>query len=198
MVAVTRSLPPAPPVQRPRVLMVGTAFTVAAATMALLALLAIYLTERSAVLAVGDTWLPDGVVIPLSQPNIMMATLLMGVISVQWAVYAIARDDRVNAYLALGLTLVFGIMVVVMTSYLYSIMGLDVAANPQSVLIYAVTGGHLVFLIATMVFLALMAIRALGGQFTSRQHDGISAAALAWHVQTAVFFVIWLAIYITK
>jgi cytochrome c oxidase subunit 3 len=198
MAAVTRSLPPAPPVQRPRVLMVGTAFTAAAAAMALLTMLAVYLAERAEVLAVGDTWLPDGVTIPLTQPNIMMGTLLMGVISIQWAVYAIARDDRVNAYLALGLTFVFGIMVVVMTSYLYSLMGLDVAANPQSVLIYSITAGHLVFLIATMVFLALMSIRALGGQFTSRQHDGVSAAALAWDVQTAVFFVIWLAIYITK
>ena len=198
MATVTRSLPPAPPVQRPRVLMVGTAFTVAAAAMALLALMAIYLAERADVLATGDTWLPEGVSIPLDQPNIMLATLLMGVISVQWAVYAIARDDRVNAYLALALTFIFGIMVVVMTTYLYTLMGLDVAANPQSVLIYSITAGHLIFLIATMVFLALMSIRALGGQFTSRQHDGISAAALAWDVQTAVFFVIWLAIYITK
>ena len=198
MATVTRSLPPAPPVQRPRVLMVGTAFTVAAAAMALMALMAIYLAERADVLATGDTWLPEGVSIPLDQPNIMLATLLMGVISVQWAVYAIARDDRVNAYLALGLTFIFGIMVVVMTTYLYTLMGLDVAANPQSVLIYSITAGHLIFLIGTMVFLALMSIRALGGQFTSRQHDGISAAALAWDVQTAVFFVIWLAIYITK
>jgi hypothetical protein len=43
-----------------------------------------------------------------------------------------------------------------------------------------------------------MSFRALGGQYTSRQHDGISAAALAWHAQVAIFFVIWLAIYITK
>jgi cytochrome c oxidase subunit 3 len=198
MAAATHALPPAPPVQRPRVLMVGTAFACAAGVMVLLAMLGMYLTQRGAVLAAGDTWLPDGVTIPLTQPNIMMATLLMGVVSVQWAVYAIARDDRVNAYLALGLTLVFGVMVVVMTTYLYSLMGLEVAASPQGVLIYAITGGHLAFLVAAMVFLALMSFRALAGQYTSRQHDGVSAAALAWHAQTAIFFVIWLAIYITK
>lgn len=198
MATATRSLPPAPPVQRPRVLIVGTAFVVAGALMTILTLLAIYLAERASVIALGDTWLPKEVTIPLDQPNIMLATLLMSVVSVQWAVYAIARDDRVNAYLALGLTLLFGFMVVVMTFYLYSLMGLDVAANPQSVLIYAVTGGHLVFLVGAMVYLGLMSIRALGGQFTSRQHDGISAAALAWHAQVAIFFVIWLAVYVTK
>jgi cytochrome c oxidase subunit 3 len=171
---------------------------VAGTLMALLALIAIYLAERSAVIALGDTWLPEGVTIPLDQPNIMLATLLMSVVSVQWAVYAIARDDRVNAYLALGLTLLFGFMVVVMTVYLYSLMGLDVAANPQSVLIYAITGSHLAFLLGAMIYLGLTSFRALGGQFTSRQHDGISAAALAWHAQVAIFFVIWLAVYITK
>lgn len=188
----------APPVTRPRVLMVGTAFATAAAVMVFLGLLGVYLAERSAVVTAGDTWLPQGVTIPLDQPNIMLATLLMGCLSVQWAVFAIARDDRVNAYLALGLTLLFGFMVVVMTAYLYSLMKLDVAATPQAVLIYTITAGHIAFLLASMTYLSLMAIRALGGQFTSRQHDGISAAALTWYAQTAVFFVIWLAIYITK
>lgn len=198
MAAATHALPPAPPLQRPRVLMVGTAFASAAAIMVLLGMIGVYLTQRGAVLAAGDTWLPEGVTIPLSQPNIMMATLLMGSVAVQWAVYAIARDDRINAYMALGLTLLFGVMVIVMTTYLYSLMELDVAGSPQGVLLYAITGGHLAFLIGTMVFLALMSFRALAGQFTSRQHDGVSAAALAWHAQVAIFFVIWLAIYITK
>lgn len=198
MATATRSLPLAPPVQRPRVLIVGTAFAVVGVLMAFLALIAIYLAERSAVISAGDTWLPEGVTIPLDQPNIMLGSLLMSVVTVQWAVYAIARNDRVNAYLALGLTLLFGFMVVVMTVYLYSLMGLDVAANPQSVLVYTITGGHLAFLTGSMIYLGLMSFRALGGQFTSRQHDGISAAALAWDAQVAIFFVIWLAVYITK
>jgi cytochrome c oxidase subunit 3 len=127
-----------------------------------------------------------------------MFTLLMGAVTVQWAVYAIARDDRINAYLALGLTLVFGFMFIVTQSYLWSIMELDITGSPQAVLLYTVGGAHLAFLVGTMAFLVLMSIRALGGQFTSRQHDGISSAALSWHVMTAVYFVIWIAVYITK
>jgi heme/copper-type cytochrome/quinol oxidase subunit 3 len=49
-----------------------------------------------------------------------------------------------------------------------------------------------------MVFLMLMAYRALGGQFTSRQHDGLSAAALYWHTMVGMFFLIWLGLYVTK
>jgi cytochrome c oxidase subunit 3 len=186
------------PTQRPRVLVIGTMFVLAAIVMVFAALIGIYLAMRSGVVSTGGTWLPEGVTIPLTQPNTNMFTLVMGAVTAQWAVYAIARDDRINAYLALGLTLVFGFMFIVTQSYLWSIMELDITGSPQAVLLYTVGGAHLAFLVGTMAFLVLMAIRALGGQFTSRQHDGISSAALSWHVMTAVYFVIWIAVYITK
>jgi cytochrome c oxidase subunit 3 len=85
-----------------------------------------------------------------------------------------------------------------MTSYLYSLMGLDVSGNIQSVLILTITGGHLVMLVVAMAFVALMAFRALAGSFTSRQHDGIIAAALFWYAMVAVYFLIWISIYVTK
>ena len=197
MATASHALTGAPP-QRPRVLMVGTMFTVAAVVMVFTGLIGIYLAMRAGVVATGDTWLPEGIDIPLSQPTMNIFNLLMGAVTVQWAVYAIARDDRVNSYLALGLTFVFGLMFIVTQSYLWSLMELDITGSPQAVLIYTIGGAHLAFLVGTMVFLVLMAIRALGGQFTSRQHDGISSAALTWHAMTAVYFVIWIAVYITK
>ena len=116
----------------------------------------------------------------------------------QWAVVAIAKDDRVNAYLALGVTLVFGFAVIAMTTYLWSLMKLDITASVQGVLIYTITGGHIIMLIVAMIFVGLMAFRALGGQFTSRQHDGISSAAMFWYATVAVYALIWIAIYVTK
>jgi cytochrome c oxidase subunit 3 len=53
-------------------------------------------------------------------------------------------------------------------------------------------------LVLAMLFVALMALRALGGQFTARQHDGITAAAVYWHAMVAVFALIWISIYVTK
>ena len=34
----------------------------------------------------------------------------------QWAVSAVANDDRVNSYLAIGVTLVFGFAIIVRTT----------------------------------------------------------------------------------
>lgn len=191
-------LPPAPPVQRPRVLMVATAFVSAGVVMAFIALLGIYLNERAAVIATGSKWLPEGSTIPLQQPNTIFITLIMSVISMAWAANAISKNDRVNAYLALGLTLMLGLASIVMTTYLWTLMELDIASGAQGVLIYTITGAHIVMLVLAMIYTALMSLRALGGQFNSREHDGISAAALFWYAMVAVYALIWIIIYVTK
>ena len=196
--AVTHALPPAPPVQRPRVLVVGAAFASAASLMVFIGLIGIYVAQRADTVAAGDSWLPKGTTIPLQQPTTMLFTLLLSVVTMQWAVSAVAHDDRVNSYLALGITLVFGFATVVMTTYLWGLMGADVSANIQSVLIYTITGAHVLMLVIAMVFVALMAFRALAGGFNARQHDGITAAAIFWYATVAVYFLIWITIYVTK
>ena len=191
-------LPPAPAVQRPRVLVVGTAFAAAASFMVFIGLIGIYLAARVDVVGSGAAWLPEGATIPLQQPNTMFITLIMSVFTMQWAVAAIAKNDRVNAYLAMGLTLMLGIATIVMTTYLWYLMELDIASGIQGVLIYTITGAHIVMLVLAMIFVALMGLRALGGQFTARQHDGITAAAVFWHAMVAVYALIWISIYVTK
>ena len=188
----------AAPVQRPRVLVVGTAFLSAATFLLFTALVGVYLLERSSVLDSGAKWLPQGSTIPLQQPNTMFITLLLSVVTMQWTVHAIERNDRVNAYLALGMTFLFGVATITMTTYLWHLMELDIASGPQGVLIYTITGAHIAMLVVAMVFLALMAFRALAGQFNALQHDGLTAAALFWYTMVAVYALIWIVIYVTK
>ena len=192
------ALPAAPPVKRPRVLVVGTAFASAAAIMTFVGLIGIYLTQRASIIGAGDTWIPKGSTIPLQQPTTMLFTLLMSAVTMQWAVYAIANNDRINAYLALAMTIFFGFSTVVMTWYLYSLIKFDISANSQSVLVYTITGLHLMLLVVAMLFIALMSIRALAGSFDARQHDGITAAAVFWYAMVLVYVLIWITIYVTK
>jgi len=189
------SLAPPPALRRPRVLVVGTTFASVAAVMLFVGLVGTYLLTRSASLAATGEWLPSGSSIPLTQPHVMLAGLLMSSITIQWAVSAVANDDRQNTYLALGLTTVFGIAYLNMTAYLYSVMELEIAASEAAVLIYAISGAHVAMAVVAMFFVAFMAFRALAGQYTSRQHDGISAAALFWHVMVGVYALIWLTVY---
>ena len=196
--AVAHAVPTPPPLQRPRVLLIGTAFAAAGVLTFFAVLLGIYLTRRAELISAGDAWLPNDVTIPLQQPTMMLFTLVASCVTIQWAVYAVARDDRRNTYLALGISLIFGVAFINMASYLYTLMGLDITANQQAVLIYTISIAHIIMLVGAMIYIGLMAVRALGGQETSRQHDGVSAAALFWYANVLVYFIIWLAIYVTK
>jgi cytochrome c oxidase subunit 3 len=193
----THALPAAPPVKRPRRTSVATAFVAAGSVMVFAAMLGLYLQARSGVLAEGGEWLA-GVNIPLTPPNVMMATLAMSVVTVQWAHYAIVRNDRVNAYVALGLTLLFGVAFINSQAYMYSVMELGIRDSVPAMFVYAITGAHLAMVGGAMAFVGVAAFRALGGQFSPTQHDAVSAAALYWYVTVGVYAFIWIAIYIHK
>jgi heme/copper-type cytochrome/quinol oxidase subunit 3 len=188
---------PAPVLPRPRTILVGTAFATGAVLLFFAGLFGLYLHYRHDVLASGGVWIPKGT-ISLVPGGMMMTTMVMSAVTMQWAVYAIARDDRPRAYLALALTGLFGAAVINQTVFLYKQMHLVVHDTLPALFIYVITGAHLVMLVAAIVFVALMAFRALAGQFSSRQADGIAAAALFWHATVVVYAVIYYAIYITK
>src|SRR3546814_7517533 len=89
--------------------------------------------------------------------------------------------------MALGITLLLGVAFVNSTVYLYQqlLMGFD--TENISPLLYAVTGAHLVMVVGGLLFAAVMAFQALGGQLTGRDAEGMSAAALYWYVTVAVY-----------
>ena len=192
MADATLALPAATQPRR-RELLFGTAFATGGVVMVLVTLLGAYLAARN---AGGVDWLANNK-IPLTQPNMQMLTMVMSVFTMQWAVHSIARDDRPHAYLALGVTLVLGAAFVNQTTFLFKQAGVTMA-QPEGPLFYAVTGTHFAMVIAGLIFIVLMGFRALGGQFSSRQPDGISAAAVYWYACVATYALVWVAVYIMK
>lgn len=185
------------PAERPRVVSVSTALMAGGIAMFFAALLGTYWQFRSDAAASGTEWIAEGT-IPLTGPNMMMATLVMSAVTMQWAFYAIARNDRVNAYVALGLTIVLGIAVANSQFFLYGQMGLGIADSIQAVLIYAISGSFLALLGVAMIYLLIMAFRTLGGLYGPHQHGGIAGATILWYLTIAVYTVIWYGVYISK
>ncbi len=189
--------PPAPP-QRPRTLLVGTAITACTIGFAIFCMVGLYLARRSDVLNTGQKWLPKGSVIPLPQPNMMFVTLLISCVTLAWGAYALRRDDRQNAYVALGLTTLLAFAYVVQATYLFSISGVTVDAPlGQGVLFWAISGTHLAMVIGGMVFMLLVTLRALFGGYRQLP-EGVTAAAIYWSITVGVYAVVWYAVYITK
>lgn len=192
------ALPPVAPPARPRVLLVGTALAAGATFMAFAGLIGFYLAQRALVLADGGgPWLPEGTNIPLTPGNIAMATMLLSGVTMWWAVDAVGRNDRQLAYLALGLTIMFGVAVINATTFLFTQAGLAVDTLP-GLLIYTITGAHIAMIVVGLLYAAVMTFRTLGGEYHGRDREGLVAAALFWYATIAVYAAIWYAIFITK
>jgi heme/copper-type cytochrome/quinol oxidase subunit 3 len=193
---------PAPaPRARPRLVLIGTALAIAALAAVFVGLYAIYFSMRSAAIGAGDEWIVGGAgTIPLAPASVMFVTLVMSSITVHWAVWAIGRDDRHNTYLALGLTLVLSAAFLNQASFLYDAMGWEIAGDlaPQAVLIYAITGLQILMLVVAMIYIALMAFRAMAGGYSARDSEGLVAASLFWHAAVVAYAVVWTAIYQIK
>lgn len=189
---------PAPPPLRPRVVLLGAALGGLSGAMAIFTMVGIYLARRADVLNTGEPWLPAGSKMPLPQPNMMFFTLLLSMVTLCWAAYALRRSDRENAYVALGLTALLMVAYIVLASYFFSITKIPVRASEgQGVLIWAISGTHLLMVLIGLALLVLMTFRALSGQYR-RIPDGITAVGVYWAITIGAFAVIWYAIYVTK
>lgn len=188
--AIVTALHTAP---RRRELLFGTAFVTSGLVMLMLTLVGAYTAARN---ATGANWLATNV-IPLTQPNMQMAGLVLSVLTIHWAVYAINNDDRTSTYVGLGATLLLGAAFINQTIFLWKLVGIT-GDQLEGPLFYAVTGTHVAMVLAAMLFVLFVAFRALGGQYSSRNPDGIAAAAVLWDAAVAVYAVIWIAVYVMK
>lgn len=194
---VPADAPPAEPA-RPRLVLIGTSLTIVALAMLFAGMLGAYALQRG---EFGEGWIPDGAgTIPLTPASMMLVTLAMSSITVQWVVWAISHDDRLNLYISSALTVILAAAFLNQAWFLYDAMGWEVAGEHavQAVLIYAISGTQILMLVVAIAFLVLMAFRALAGQYSARDHEGLTSAALFWHAAVVAYAVIWAAIYNIK
>jgi cytochrome c oxidase subunit III len=191
------ALPAAPAPARPRMLLVATALTCAAAGMLFAGMLAVWIALRDAAGGTSAAWLPKGIVLPGVAANMMLIIMAGASVTVQWAVYAMAHDDRRDTVVAAALVVIFGVAVFNAQAYIYQQAGVGVNSR-YGALFFSVTGAFLVALVAGMIMAVIVVFRSLGGRYTSKRHEGISALALYWHFLTAVFAAVWFVVYVIK
>lgn len=146
----------------------------------------------------GSGWLPAGVTLPLTPGGMAAFTLVLSLGTAVWAAWAARNRINSQTYGALGLTMLLGIAYVNQIISLYRQMGLVIGEQYQAVLIYGVTGAHLMMTVAGLIYFAFMTLRALGGQMTGRDSEALNAAAMFWFVTVGIYFVIWITVFVLK
>lgn len=135
-------------------------------------------------------------------PAIFIVSTILVVLSsftMQWAHYATKRDELSRLKIALGLTILLGLGFLVSQWEAWSYLVVSqrthfggVDANPSGSFLYVLTGWHMVHIISSVLFVAIVLRKAFNYQVHSRAMVMIGNAALYWHFLTAL----WLYLYL--
>jgi heme/copper-type cytochrome/quinol oxidase subunit 3 len=184
-------LPPAPEPRRRTTMVVGAVFAVAAGIMLLAGVHASYFAARELATQGGQPWVPDDVQLPNVPLLMAYGSLLLSMFTAQWSLAAIKMGERRQMYIAIGVTLVFGIMFVNGLTFAWSAMELAMGDSVYANSVFLVSGTHLLMVVAAMVVLVVVGFRALGGQYSSRNTEFVTAGVLLWHAAALAGVVVW-------
>nr|MDQ3573867.1 cytochrome c oxidase subunit 3 [Actinomycetota bacterium] len=164
-----KALPPAGGEQPRSLLTMGVLLLAASGTMFFGTLLAAYLHLRN----VTDGWPPEGVSLDLYLGNLLIITMVLSAVTVEWACYALRRDERRQASAALGITLGLGVAFLNLLVYSADQAPFDAASHPYGLVVTA-----LVILLGMAVgigvaFVTLTLLRVSGRQISPAEPSQI-------------------------
>jgi heme/copper-type cytochrome/quinol oxidase subunit 3 len=164
-------------------------------------LLGAYLNARQVAGGTTAKWLPAGTIMPGIATNVLLLVMIFAVIMASWAVYAVRRGSRTDAYIALGLTALFGLAALNAQVYIWRQMKIGIL-KPKSetfaLFFYSVTGTLFAVVLTGVIFAGVMAFRTAGGRSTPKDAEALSAHTLYWYFLTAATVAVWAVVYVNK
>ena len=201
--AVDRVLPAGPTTAARHPLFIATGSVVAAGTMLMFGMLAVWFKFRDASpLRAGKggkmihDWLPADLKIPEVATNTLAITMVIAAIMGQWAVYSATRKDSQHTTLALFITGLIGIAAINAQVAIYKQMEAALADGAYQTMFYAITGTMLLLICTGVAFSFVAAFRVLGGRVADRAV--VTAHSLYWYFLTATFIALWFVVYVQK
>ena len=189
--------------RRHRTVVIGAVLATATAVMFFAGLVGIYVSIRQnneflVENGLGGTlWFPEGAV-QIAPGTMMLFTTWIGAATMTWAIQAVQNDDRRHLYVAIGLTILMGAAVINQMVFAIGDFGLPVDRSVPALLLYTLYGAFIAFQGSAIAFLVLILFRVLGGQYDSRNADGVQAAAIYWYATVIMYAVVWYLLTITK
>jgi cytochrome c oxidase subunit III len=147
--------------------------------------------------AIGGIWPPANIetMEAFHLPLMMTLILLLSGTTVTWAHHAIVEGDRRTATVALGLTVILGVLFSFFQVYEYSHAHFGFKDGIYPSTFYMATGFHGFHVVIGTIFLAVCWFRVRAGHFTPQSHFGFEAAAWYWHFVDVVWLFLFVSIY---
>jgi len=198
-----RSTPAVAPRAPRHVYLVGTGAVVAAGTMLVYAMLAVWFQFRDAApLRSGPDgkqirdWLPAAIPIPEVVTNTMMVTMVATCLMAQWGFYAARRGDSRHAGLALATTAFLGVAAINAQVAVWLQIDIGIRDGAYQTMFFTVTGTMLVLIVTGVAYSLVGMFRAFAGRVGD--HEVFAAHALYWYFLVAAFAAVWFVVYVQK
>ncbi len=176
--------------------LLGMILFIASETMFFGGLFGAYFTLR----AVTPEWPPPGT----PELDVVLSAVLTGIlvlssVTMQFAVWAVRKGNRPALIRWLAVTITLGAVFLIGQGYEYFHLlneGFRLSSSVYGSLFYTMTGFHGLHVFGGVVFLAVLLLRAAGGQFTPTRHDPIEMGSYYWHFVDVVWIGLWATLYL--
>lgn len=165
--------------------------TLGAETVFFITLLVAYVALRNDV-----SWNIQHTLTRLAIPLINTAILIISAITAWVSTKAIQQNKQVALRNGLLVTVILGFIFVAGQVYEFSHAGLQINDQAFGGVFFTLMGFHAVHVLAGVVFLSLNYLRANLGDFSAERYETVELGTLFWYYVTAVWFVLFAALYL--
>jgi cytochrome c oxidase subunit 3 len=132
----------------------------------------------------------------IALPLIATIILVSSSFTMQYAVYQIQRGNRTGLITWLFITLVMGLVFLSMQMYDYSQLPFRADDTIYGTTFFTLTGFHGLHVAGGAIFMLVILMRSMGGQFSARHHEAVEACSMYWHFVDIVWIILFSTLYI--
>ena len=132
------------------------------------------------------------IVLPLIATIILIASSFV----IQWAVMSIARGNRTGLIWGLFISIALGLIFLAMQMYDYSQLHFGADDTIFGTTFFTLTGFHGAHVAGGVIFMGVILMRSLAGQFSAQHHEAVEACSFYWHFVDVVWIALFATLYI--
>lgn len=131
-------------------------------------------------------------------PFIATCLLVLSSVTIQLGVWAIQKGDRSALIRWLIISITLGLVFLTMQMYDYSQLPFSSGDTIYGTTFYTLTGFHGAHVAGGVVFMLVILVRSMGGQFSASRHEAVEACSFYWHFVDVVWIALFATLYIVK
>jgi len=131
-------------------------------------------------------------------PLVGTILLILSSITVQIGVFQIGKGNRSGLIWWLFISIVLGMVFLAIQMYDYAQLPFGAGDTVYGTTFYTLTGFHGAHVAGGVIFMTIVLVRAMGGQFDARNHEAVEAASFYWHFVDVVWIALFTTLYIVQ